>query len=366
MKFSCGREILTRKLQMAQRATDVKSNIAVLRNVLFTLAENTLELTGFDHRIGIKTSLECVTEEPGEITVPCALLLEILGVMKGDSVHFNLDGFVMNIESGRQKYNINCMSAEDFPPFPEIQENKSFNQEADILEDGIRKTYFATNPDDPRAFMGGVLMSSSGGKLLYVGTDGHRLAFREFETGDKLPEFEVVVPTRTLGEVLRIISETDAEKVEIIAGDKTISFNAGDVFMVSRLVEVKFPNFSKVIPQNTEGSCRVSRRNFADAVRGASIMARAKENKDMIEINITDESIRLYSSTQDMGSATEEIEVVKKGNDIRVAFNSRYIIDFLGVVEDDEVVIDYVDELKPGLFHTDDPGYKYVLMPIQV
>ncbi len=366
MKFSCGRETLIRKLQMAQRATDSKSNIAVLRNVLFMLEGDKLDLTGFDHRIGIKTSLECAMEEPGEITMPCSLLLEILGVMKGDSVYFQLDGFVMNIECGRQRYSVNCMSAEDFPPFPDIKESKSFDFAAEMLEKGIRQTYFATNPDDPRAFMGGVLMSSKGGRLLYVGTDGHRLAFREFEPGGSMPEFDVVIPTRTLGEILRMISETDAEKVEITTGDKTISFVVGDVFMVSRLIEVKFPNFTKVIPENTEGSCRVSRQNFADAVRGASIMARAKENKDMIEINITDESIKLFASTMDMGSATEEIEVVKKGNDVRVAFNSKYIIDFLSVVDEEEVIIDYTDELKPGLFRTDEPGYKYVLMPIQV
>jgi len=366
MKFSCRRELLIKNLQIAQRATDPKSNITILRNVLIDLKEDRMDIIGFDHRIGIKTGMECTVEEPGRITVPCALLLEILGAMGEEMVYFTLDGYILNIECDKSRYNLNCLSAEDFPQFPEIKEEKSFEVEAGILEKGIRQTILATNPDDPRAFMGGVYIKGGKEELVFVGTDGHRLAFRRFQPEAAVPEFEVIVPTRTLSELLRIIGEVEPEKLKIGVGEKSVSFTMDGVFVISRLVDAKYPKYDKVIPDNTEGSCRVGRQKMANAVRGASIMARAKENKDMVEMSITDESIKFQSSTNDIGSADEEIAVTKKGRDVRFAFNSRYILDFLGVVDDDEIVIEFTEELNPSLFHTDNPDYRYVLMPIKV
>lgn len=367
MRFSCNREKLLKNLHIAQRATDAKSNIAVLRNVLLEVESNNMNIIGFDHRMGIRTGMECNTEESGKITVPCALLLEILSVMQEETVYFSLDGYVMAVECGKSKYSLNCLSADDFPEFPEIGDEKSFDILKEVLEKGVKQTLLATNPDDPRAFMGGIFIKAEKENIIFVGTDGHRLAFRKFEmVGANPPAFELIVPARTMSELLRIISETETGKVKIGLGEKSISITLDSVYIVSRLVDAKYPKYEKVIPEAQGGSCRVGRQKMAGAVRGAAIMARAKENKDMIEISITDDSMKFSASTQDVGSADEEIEITKKGKDIRFAFNSKYIIDFLGVVDDDEIVIEYTEELNPSLFHTDNPDYKYVLMPIKV
>lgn len=367
MKFSCNKERLQRNLHIAQRATDPKSNISVLRNVLLELGDNKLDIISFDHRMGIKTTMECVSDQHGRITIQCNLLLDCMNSITEENVYFTLDGNMMKVESGSFNYSINCISADDFPPFPETAEEKSFEIGKELFEKGIKQTILATNPDDPRAFMGGVFMKSEGANVIFVGTDGHRLSFRKFESGERsLPAFEIVVPARTLSELLRIISEVEGGKIKIGVAEKSVTFTMAGVFLVSRLVDAKYPKYERVIPENQDGSCRVGRHKMISAVKGAAIMARSKENKDMVEMSITDETITFASKTQDEGSASVEINVSKKGRDVRFAFNSKYILDFLNAVDDDEIVIEFTEELSPSLFHTDSPDYKYVLMPIKV
>lgn len=387
MKFSCSREELTRNLNIAQRATDPKSNVSVLRNVLFELAEDRLNLVGYDHRIGIRTSMPCTSDESGSVTVPCALLLEVLGVVSDENVYFTLEDTTLTLECGKSRYNFTCIDADDFPPFPKTTTGKDFAIDAATFERGIRKTLFATNPDDPRAFMGGVYMGVEAGGLAMVSTDGHRLTWfhvpnQPTPMGDK----GVIVPSRTLTELLRILpaqakpekaekpAEEGAEskpaakaaKLTVTVQDDAIAFSFDGIYMISRLVKADYPNYEKVIPAANMGSCRVARGRLANAVRGAAIMARAKENQNIIEFTVDDNLLRLSASTQDVGSAQEEVDIEQKGNKISVSFNSRYVLDFLNAVADDEVVFEYSEQLKATMFHTDAPDYKYVLMPIKM
>ena len=378
MKFSCNREELTRNLHVAQRATDPRSNVMVLRNVLFDLDAEKLHLVGYDHRVGIRTSMKCTVEEAGSVTVPCALLLEVLGVMTDENVYFKMEDEILTLECGKSCYSFNCIPSDDFPPFPKTTGGKSFKMEVGAFDTAVRKTIFATNPDDPRAFMGGVFLGVDEGDLVCVSTDGHRLTYFKVD-GQSAPldARGVIVPTRTLNELLRIIAAAKPEKekddkeakaasIDITVQDDAIAFELDDIYMISRLIKVDYPNYDKVIPEGNRGQCRVARMRLMNAVRGAAIMARAKENQNIIEFNIVGGIIKLTSSTQDVGSAVEEVDVEQKGADIKVSFNSRYVIDFLNAVDDDEIVVDYTEDLKATLFHTDEPNYKYVLMPIKI
>lgn len=384
MKFSCSREELTKNLNVAQRATDSKSNVMVLRNVLFELKEGRLGLIGYDHRIGIKTSMKCEIDQEGSITVPCGLMLEVLGVLSDPVVNFSLEGSVMTMECGKSRYNFTCIPSDDFPPFPKTSGGKKFSLPANVLDKAVRQTIYATNADDPRPFMGGVYMCGKDGALIFVSTDGHRMTLRVLpDQKTPMEEKGVIIPARTLQELLRILpsgknaekvdkdkeeegKEKSAPSVKISVQDDNISFDFDEVYMISRLVKAEYPNYEKVLPTSTKGSCRIARNRFANAVRGVAIMARAKENQHIIELHIGDGALNLHSSTQDVGSADEVVDIEKKGTDIKVSFNSKYIIDFLNSVEDDEVIIDYSEDLKATLFHTDTPDYKYVLMPIKI
>lgn len=378
MKFSCNREELLKNLNIAQRATDPRSNIMVLRNVLFDLEEDRLNLVGYDHRIGIRTSMSCTVEEAGSVTVPCALMLEVLSVKSDDNVYCTLEDDILSLECGKSKYSFNCIPSEDFPPFPQMSGGKTFDIPAAAMETGVKRTLFATNPDDPRAFMGGLFLGTESGGLVMVATDGHRLTYNRIpDQSAPLDAKGVIVPARTMNELLRIFPSAKPEKTEkedkkkepkvtVTVQEDAIAFSLDGIYMISRLIKVDYPNYDKVIPGTNKGSCRVSKTRLISAVRGAAIMARAKENQNIIEFRVDGDVLRLSASTQDIGSAAEEVDIEHKGANIGVSFNSKYILEFLNVVEADEAVFEFSEELKATLFHVDSPDYKYVLMPIKI
>jgi DNA polymerase-3 subunit beta len=356
--------MLFKNLKMVQRATDQKSNIIVLRNVLFDLCDGRLKLTGYDHRIGIKSEMECDVEVEGSITVPCALLLEVLDVVHEERVSFMLEESILHMTCGKSKYDFSCFPADDFPSLPTSEEKDMFNLVKDVLQVGIRQTLYSTAPDDPRAFMGGILVKIEKGVISFVATDGHRLVVRKFEAKDVL-EKSIIVPARAMAEVLKILSDAGEEPIKVAIDDKKVSFTIGSVVVVSRLVEAEFPKYEKIIPAKSDGICRVNRIRMIAAVKGASIMSQSKDNKDLIAVKVVDDSMNFSASTQDIGSADEEIDVAKKGKDVSIAFNARFILDFLNAIEDEEVLFEYVGEVNPGVFHADSPDYIYILMPIK-
>jgi DNA polymerase-3 subunit beta len=322
--------------------------------------------------------MSCTVEESGSVTVPCALMLEVLSVKSDDNVYCTLEDDILSLECGKSKYSFNCIPSEDFPPFPQMSGGKSFDIPAAAMELSIRRTLFATNPDDPRAFMGGLFIGVETGSLIMVATDGHRLTYSRIpDQSAPLDAKGVIVPARTMNELLRIFPSAKPEKadkdekqkeakVTVTVQDDAISFSLDGIYMISRLIKVDYPNYEKVIPGTNKGSCRVSKTRLISAVRGAAIMARAKENQNIIEFRVDGDVLRLSASTQDIGSAAEEVDIEHKGANIGVSFNSKYILEFLNVVEADEAVFEFSEELKATLFHVDSPDYKYVLMPIKI
>lgn len=365
MKFTCERTSLLKGLSIVQKATDPKSNILVLRNVLVNIKDETLELTGYDHRLGIRTSVSCKPEESGSITCPCDLLVEILNAVDEEQVRFELEEETMNVEAGRYYYKVNCIPSEDFPNLPEEEGGEEFAMKSSALRKGIRRALISTDDSDPRAYMGGVYFETEEGLLRLVATDGRRLSIVESEEkGEIAKGLKIVVPSRTLGELTHILTDRE-EDVLVTPRAKSISFTFGDVYVVSRLIEADYPSYKRAIPTEYVATCRVSRQKLQAALRAASVMARSRDAMGLVELEVRDDCINFRSTTIDIGSAALEIEAQKKGKDIQIAYNIKYVMDFLNTVEEDEVVIEYTKETGPAVFHTDSPGFKYILMPIR-
>jgi DNA polymerase-3 subunit beta len=330
------------------------------------VTDEVLELSGYDHRMGIRTMVKCKVEEKGEITCPCDLLVEILNIVEEEEVYFALEDENMIVESGKLQYRMSCITAEDFPAFPHEDTKEKITLKSDILTKGIKRTLIATDENDPRAYMGGVYLEIGKEGISFVATDGRRLSLNQHEEeGVKYPDLKIIVPARTMRELASILPGDD-ETISISVGEKSISFTFDNVFVVSRLVEADYPNYRRAIPKEYSGSCRLNREKFTKAVRAAAIMARSKETKDILDLELRDELVRLSSSTIDVGAANIEIDAKKKGNDIKFSYNLRFLLDFLNILDDEEVILEYTHETGPGVFHTDSPEFTYVLMPVRV
>ena len=367
MDFSCKREALMNAVQVAKRATDSKSSIQILRNVMMKAEGNALELFGFNHRMGIRNKIECTVNDTGVTTCPADLLMEVLGVLSDDDINCQIKNDLMTIKCGKSRYQVQCANSDDFPAFPNNTYSDVFELSTDVLMDGVKRTIFAANPDDPRAFMGGVLIKTVKGCLHFVATDGNRLALKTIENDSIKGTINALVPKTTMSELSKVLSSGKNEVIKISVDKKNITFEAGDVFLHSRLIEADYPGYEKVIPKTFNGEAVINKNKMTVAVRGVSIMARSKENKNRIELKTQQDSVVLSADTHDVGCASEEVNAVSQGDVLEAALNSQFILDFLGVTNSDDITVKYVDDASPSLWiDNGDDSYTYIVMPIKV
>ncbi|MEW5945522.1 MAG: DNA polymerase III subunit beta [bacterium] len=368
MKLSCERQKLIESLSIVQKATDPKSSILVLRNVLMKADDGgNLELSAYDHRMGIRTSTTCSTIETGAVTCPCDVLMDILNVVEDDSVNLSVEEEILDIDTEKQHFKLNCISADDFPPFPQVDEKTTLEINSKALEKGLRQALIATDENDPRVYMGGVFFEKEeGGGINLVATDGRRLSISKItDENAKIPEINMIVPARSLHELARLIHDTEGS-VKTCVGERSVSFSFNNVYIVSRLTDADYPNYRRAIPSEFSGTARINRMKLTKAVRGTAIMARSKETQGLFEMELRDESVKFQAMTLDLGSSNIEVEALKKGKDIKLAYNIKFVNDFLNVIDDEEIVIDYTKESGPAVFHSDNPGYSYILMPVRM
>lgn len=364
MKFTCDRKELMEVLKVVQRVTDQKSNIEVLRNVLLKASKDKLEIVGYNHRFGIINSLNSNVVTEGETTCPAVLFSEILSVMSSENVDIEVTDNKLVVKGNKSKYSLVGISAENFPKLPEVDASDTFELDSDVLLKGLKGTSYAIAEEDPRIFMNGVYVIFKDGTLSFVSTDGYRLSLHTVKDVKLSKNIGCIVPGYTVKELIKILP--NSMKVKISLNKNQITFDCNNIYVTSRLLEADYPSYNRVIPNNT-GVCRVNRSSFISALKGADIMARAKESLHIVELSLQDNVINISSNTYDVGSAKEEVEVIQHGKDIKMMFNSKYLLDYLNAVNDEEVVLNYSEEHEnPFLFKTDADDHLYVLMPIKV
>ncbi len=368
MKLICERESLLQKVLVVQKAIDPKNKIPILSNILLTAENDTLTLTGYDLKIGIRTSINCKVEEPGSLTIPYSIFSEILSIWSGKEVKIELlSSPQVKVSSDKNFQKINYLEADDYPNIPDLKETEESKIviKSSILKDSLRKTMFATNPNDPRPFMGGVYMHVSESGVLFVATDGHRLAIKSNDEKIKLKtKTEMIIPVRAATEITKILPAEDTE-IKVLVKSNMFGLNFNNTSFISKLIEAKFPDYTEVIPTEYKGRCIVNTQVLMNAIRASSIMAQARESRNIIKLEIKDDILICTATTQDLGTAYEEVKIEKEGINIKASFNSRYILDILSSIDDDEILIEYSGPLEPAVFKTKDEKYTCVLMPIR-
>lgn len=245
---------------------------------------------------------------------------------------------------------------------PVFEESFSYTLGQGILKDTLQKTSYAASSDESRAILNGSLMSFRDGKLITVCTDGRRLALVEQDI--EMPEeaqMDVVVPTKTVNELIK--SLVIEEDIEIRMSSTQISFEFGNILIISKLIDGTYPNYRQVIPSQCEERISVERELLQSAVRRVSLML--DDQAAAVRLDISENRIELTTSTPEIGTATESIPVKYSGKSISIAFNPTYLVAPLKHLESDEVFIELSDETSPGVIKSNIP-FLYVIMPIRV
>jgi len=365
VKVICSRKDLHDGVQTAGRAVSGRTSLPILGHLLIKAEENKLRLAATDLEIGMECLVEANVQEQGALTVPARVITEVLAALPDTDVALSVDETnTVNLKCGTSDYSILGLPPEEFPMLPEVREEVKFKIEHDVLREGIAKTSFAISADESRAILTGILLQVNGQSLKLVSTDTHRLCVFECPLVECEGTVNAIVPGRAMLELTRIVPEGEGT-VNVAISPSQIMFKTGDTVLISRLIEGQFPNFEKVIPTEHDKRLTIPTEQFLQSVRRVAIVARENSNRTIIS---TEEgTLVLTAESGNVGRAHEEVEVIKEGDDLKMAFNSKYLLEMLSVVEAEAVEVELSGEVSPALIRPQgQDNYTYVLMPMQV
>lgn len=378
MRLSCSQENLARGLSIVARAVAAKSTLPVISNILLAAEATGLKMCATNLEMAITCWVAAKVEEEGAITVPAKLLSELVSSMPNERVDLNLNAKTkaLNVKCSRYDANLKGIDAEEFPPIPVVGDDSKITAAGKLLKKGIAEVAFAAASDESRPVLAGVLVRLRGSSLTLAAADGFRLSVSTVELGQAAPqEMDVIVPARALHELARVAGDDETVEISITAGRNQALFRlekqeAGlaGVELVSRLIEGSFPNYEQIIPKSHSTRLDVATADFLKAARVASFFARDASNVVKLEFSPGQESnpgqLTVGATAAEVGDTTTVIEAIVEGESTQIAFNARYLIDLLQVVDEPRVVLDLSSPSSPGVFHLSAGLFTHVIMPM--
>lgn len=364
MKFTVLQQDLLPALQAVARSVGVKSTLPVLDNILLSVDKN-LKIAATNLEIGVIKHLDVEVESPGEITVPARTLVELTSGVGSNKVSFESEGDVLTVQSGKFKATINGIAASEFPAIPLSSDSGvSFTKEAFLTSSQI---LFASAVDEGRPVLTGILMDVADGKLDFVATDGFRLAHRRLDLPKDQPQFRSLIPRRTFEEVLRLISEEAVEQVKIATSQNQnqVVFTLGDTIVSSRLIEGQFPAWGKIIPEKIVARALVEKEELLKAIKLAAIFAKNEAN--IVVLTTKKGLLKLESSAKELGSQENEVEGDVEGEELTIAFNTKFILDAISNAPSSQIMIEFSGPLSAVLIKPMGvEGLEYIVMPVRL
>ncbi|MDR2777225.1 MAG: DNA polymerase III subunit beta [Rickettsiales bacterium] len=349
-------------------------NLAILQNVRVEALGGLLYLTGTDSDTYIKNHGKATIERDGATTVPAQLLYEIVRKMEDGSeiqCDYSESDRVLNIKSGRSRFKLMCLDAGSYPNFEDQQTQSEFRMKPGDLISMIDRTRFSISDDVSRYYLNGLFIHSvedgSGRKLVAASTDSHRLSVVELDHYDGNSSLAgVIVPKKALPEIKKIVSMSGREEIQISVSKTKIKFETDDSLIISKLIDAEFPDYRRVIPKENDKLLKVNKREIGGVIDRVSTVT--SDSHRGVKFILTRNNLLLEASSNESGFASEEIKVDFDYPDrIEVGFNSKFVLDIFGQIDNEMVNIFFRDSTSAILVEDrNETNNIFVLMPIRI
>jgi len=359
MKLQVTQENLSRALSSVARVANSRGTLPILANVLIKTSNNRLSLSATNLDIAITHYIGAKISEEGSITVPARLMQDFVGSLPEGVIDFGLDGTKLNVSTNKYQSVINGVVADDFPVMPAISGGKQWKVKGDLFKKALQQIVFAASNDETRPVLTGVLLQTTEGKLMMAATDSYRLA--EKDLGANKQDIQLLIPASAMADLLRVL--TDDSELSISHNEQQVLFNTGEVELVARLVEGKYPDYRKLIPGKFTSEATLKRADFTNITKVSSLFARESAGSVTIELGKNQLSIRSVASQLGENTANADAKTTGEGS---ITLNSRYLLDALAAMHGDEVVFGFNGKLEPTLLYDPaNPDYRHVIMPLK-
>ncbi|MEM6625680.1 MAG: DNA polymerase III subunit beta [Pseudomonadota bacterium] len=371
MKLTIDRSDLLKALSHVQNVVERRNTIPILSNVLLTAEGQSLSLTATDLDIEAADAAGATVHDAGAVTAPAHTLFDVVRKLP-DGADVTLetsheDGRLA-IASGRARFALPTLPADDFQTMAREDAPVSFDLEAADLRRLIDKTRFAISTEETRYYLNGIYLHFAdevGGVLRAVATDGHRLALADMPAPDGANALTgIIVPRKAIAEARRLLDDAP-DRVTVSASDSKIVFKVGEAVLTSKLIDGSFPDYQRVIPKENGRILTVDNGDFAGAVdRVATVSA---ERSRSIKLSLDEGKLTLAVSNAETGQGVEELEAEYADEALEIGFNARYLLDVAQQIEGDETRFEFNDSASPArVIDMKDPAAQYVLMPLRV
>lgn len=364
MKVTIQRSALLKPLQMISGVVERRQTLPILANVLITVKDEKLFLTGTDleiEMIGV-ASLDAV-EEGGSITVSARKLLDICRALPDDAVlQLTLDGNQLSLRSGKSRFVLTTLPAHDFPNVDEGPFTAQFAISQAKLKKLLSKTHFAMGQQDVRHYLNGALFDINQGTVKCVATDGHRLAYSSIQdTNVANTQIRVILPRKSVLEMIRLLDNNESD-VTVCIGDNHFRVISTDFTFTSKLINAQYPDYDKLIPRNVSNTVVASREMLKQALTRASILSNEKFRG--IRLQLDNDLLRIVANNPEQEEAEELVQLEYQGNSVEIGFNVAYLLDVVSTIVSDTIKWSFNDPNAGVLIESDDS--LYVVMPMRL
>jgi DNA polymerase III subunit beta len=368
MKFTCLQENLAHGLGVVAKAIPTKSSLPILSNIFMSAENGQIKIAATNLETTIVTNVGASIEKEGSITVPAKLIKDFISTLSPSTINIEMKDDILHLMSDRTKSRFNGVPADDYPPLPQFPAGDDhIKLDPKVFASAVATVAFSAAMDQVRPIFTGIFMKFEDGLLTIASSDGFRLSEKKFRVEADSPDFFTVIPAKTLLEVARIFAQAEEPlKFHLSSQDNMALFEADDTLVASQVIGGEYPNYQRIIPTEDIISAEFSAEELLEAVRLTNVFS--KEANAAVKIKFGgDGYISVVSVTQETGGHESKMTAEIEGEEMEIAFNSKYLLDFLTNIKAQKVLFKAKNSTSPCLFQPKEhEDYIHVIAPMQI
>lgn len=362
----CLREKLLEGINVVLKAVPTRTTLPILECILIMAENDTVKLLCNNLEMGIETSqIESTVVNPGNIALDARMFAEIIRKLPDGNISINSNNNLTTIKGGRSEFKISSQNADEFPGLPDVEKSEVYKISSEDFKDMVRQTIFSVSQDESKPILMGELFEIRDGRINMVALDGFRISFKSIEAAENYKDASVVIPSKTLSDILRILSSTENEDIYVYFTDKHALFELESCKIVTRLIEGKFLNYVNIFTDDYKTILTTNRQDFLESVERAALIC-IDNKKNPVKFKIEDDKMIITSNTE-LDASYEELSVNMDGEPLEIAFNPKYLTDALRAIDSEEITIQFTTSLNPCIIKpTDETDAKYLILPLRL
>ena len=368
MNIICKKEVLLNNINIVSKSVPSRTTLPILACILLIADEQGVRLVSNDLELGIETkNIESDIFEKGTIALEAKIFFDIIKNMpNGDISIISDDKNVTIIKNGKTEFKILGQNGQEFPMPNKVEQKQEYIINSNNLKNMIKQTKFSVSTDESKPILTGELIEIKDGYLNIVAIDGFRVSFRRTKMNENYQNTNVVVPAKTLNELIKILSDKEDNKVKVCFNENYILFELDNCFIVSRILDGEFLKYEQIFTEDYNTKININKQVLIQSLERASLISKDnKKNPVKLEIS-TNEKLTITSNTE-FGTSYEELDIDLEGEGLNIAFNPRYLIEALKAIEDEKICIKFITSLSPCIIKgIDKEDYKYLILPLKL